>query len=308
MIQQRITLKSIKSNLRYSILMSLTTEGKFTKFMRSKFEEVAQEEYLTMSDGTLIRVLQSSAPQETKTSFTVMFMSGWGSVVQGWDDVLMEATHYFDIVYMESREKGSCKHVKNSRNDLDRLSSDIREIIEQLKLKKEELILFSSSFGALQAAHGLAYDKYEAFLTLLIGVSPKIELPFLTRYLIPWGPPIFLTIFKPVSRFWIKRSKSEDAEQAAKYLRVLEEADARKWKSVAKHVVFSKFWDVYEKVDNPVLIIGMEKDKYHEIKHIKKIATLMKNSTYLDMETNKKTHSSAMIDMLREQVNKIKKI
>ncbi|MCG3217307.1 MAG: hypothetical protein KAS63_11300, partial [Candidatus Heimdallarchaeota archaeon] len=67
--------------------MSLTTEEKFTKFMRSKFEEVAQEEYLTMSDGTQIRVLQSSAPQETKTSFTVMFMSGWGSVVQGWDDV-----------------------------------------------------------------------------------------------------------------------------------------------------------------------------------------------------------------------------
>ena len=282
----------------------LSAEEKFIKFMKAKYEKKSFEEFITMSDGSQLRILRSSAPKETRNGFTLFFIPGWASVVQGWDDVLLEASSYFDIVYFESREKGSSRLVKKAKGDLDRLSTDIKEIIEQLKLVKEKLILFSSSFGAVMVSHGLAYDKYDAFLTILLGASPRIDLPFLTRYLVPWAPPITLNIFKPISRFWIKRSKSEDLEQAAKYLRVLDEADARKWKIVGKHVVFSKFWDVYKKVENRVLIIGMEKDKYHEIKDIKEIAKLMKNSSYLDMETNKNTHSSKMVDVLREQVKK----
>lgn len=115
-------------------------------------------------------------------------------------------------------------------------------------------------------------------------------------------PPFALNFFKPISRFWIKKSKSEDPEQAAKYIRVLDEADAKKWQIVGKNVVFSKFWDIYDKVDDPVLIIGMEKDKFHEIKSIKKISGLMKNSTYLDMETNKNTHSTKMVEVLLEYI------
>jgi len=286
----------------------LSAEGKFIKFMKAKYEEKALEEFYTMSDGSQLRTLRSSAPAETRNGFTLFFIPGWASVVQGWDDVLLEAYTYFDIVYLESREKGSSKLVKKAKGDLDRLSSDLKEVIEQMKLDKEKLIFFSSSFGATIVSHGLAYDKFEAFLTILLGASPKIDLPFLTRYLVPWAPPITLNIFKPAARYWIKKSKSEDMEQAAKYLRVLNEADARKWKTVGKHVVFAKFWDIFEKVENPVLIIGMEKDKYHEINNIKKIAKLMKKSSYLDMETNKNTHSSKMVDVLREQIeNRIKR-
>ncbi len=280
----------------------LSVEEKFIKFMEAKYEKVASEEFVTVSDESELRILKTSAPAETRKGFVLFFIPGWASVVQGWDDVLLAAYPYFDIVYFESREKGSSKLIKKAKGDLDRLSSDIQEVIEHLKLDKDRLILFSSSFGAVMVAHGLAYDKYEAFLTVLIGASSKIELPFLTRYLVPWAPPFTLNIFKPISRFWIKKSKSEDPEQAAKYIRVLDEADPKKWKIVGKHVVFSRFWDIYEKVEDPVLVIGMEKDKYHEIEDIKKLASLMKNSTYMDMETNKNTHSSKMVDVLLDQI------
>ena len=283
----------------------LSAEEKFIKFMQAKYEKKAFEEFMMVSDGSQLRILRSSAPEETRTGFTLLLIPGWASVVQGWDDVLLEAYSYFDIVYFESREKGSSKLVKKAKGDLDRLSSDIKEVIEQLKLEREKLILFSSSFGSVMHAHGLAHNKYEALLNILVGASTKIELPFLTKYLVPWAPPLTLNIFKPISRFWIKRSKSENPEQAAKYIRVLDEADAKKWQMVGKHVVFSKFWNIYEKVEDPVLIIGMEKDKFHEIKDIRKLASLMKNSSYLDMKTNKNTHSAEMVKVIRKHLLEI---
>ena len=280
----------------------LSAEEKFVKFMQAKYEKISSEKFISVSDGSQLRILKSAAPKETRNGYTLFFIPGWASVVQGWDDVLLAAHPYFDIIYFESREKGSSKLVKKAKGDLDRLSTDIEEVIEQLKLEKEKLILFSSSFGSVMLAQGLACKKYEAFLTVLVGPSLKVDLPFLTKYLVPWVPPCTLSIFKPISRFWIKRSRSEDPEQAAKYVRVLEEADAKKWQIVGKHVVFSEFWDIYEKVENTVLIIGMEKDKFHEIKNIRKLANLMKNSTYIDMKTNKNTHSSKMVDVLLEQI------
>ncbi|MHA1954632.1 MAG: alpha/beta fold hydrolase [Candidatus Heimdallarchaeaceae archaeon] len=282
--------------------MNLSAEERFTKFERAKYEKEASEKYLIMSDGSELRILQTSAPEKTREDFALLIIPGWGSVVQGWDDVLLAAIPYFDIVYFESREKGSSKLAKKARCDLERLSSDIKEVIEQLNLKKEKLIIFSSSFGSLQVAHGLALNKFEAFLPVLVGAEARIDLPSFTRFLIPWFPPFLLNMFMPLAKFWIKKFKSEDAVQAAKYIRVFEEADARKWQKVGRYVVFKWFWDVYEQVEDRVLLIGMEEDKYHELDQIKEISKLMKNSYYLDMRTNSNTHSDKMVDVLREQI------
>ena len=282
--------------------MELSVEERFTKFQPSMYEIEASEQYLTMSDGTELRILQTFASKDTSEDFTLFIVPGWGSVVQGWDDVLLAAIPYFDIIYFESREKGSSRIGKKSTCDLNRLSSDIRETIELMDIKKGKLILFGSSFGSLILAHGLALNKYEAFLTVLIGAEARIDLPTFTRYLIPWFPPFLLNMFKPLARYWIRKYKSEDAEQAAKYIRVFEEADAKKWQKVAKHAIFKWFWDIYEQIEDRVLLIGMEEDRYHELDQIKKISKLMKNSYYLDMKTNKNTHSDVMVKVLREQI------
>lgn len=282
--------------------MSYSAKERFTKFQASEFEKSASEKYLMMSDGSELRILQTSASEDKGEGFTLLMVPGWGSVVQGWEDVLMATIPYFDVVYFESREKGSSRLAKKTKCNLDRLSSDIKEAIELLDIQKEKLIIFSSSFGALMVAHGLALNKYEAFLTILVGAEAKIDLPSFTRFLIPWWPPLLLNMFKPLAKFWIKKFKSEDPVQAAKYIRVFEEADARKWQKVARHVIFKWFWDIYRQVEDRVLLIGMEEDKYHELEQIKKISVLMKNSYYLDMKTNKDTHSSKMVDVLREQI------
>ncbi|MHA1398516.1 MAG: alpha/beta fold hydrolase, partial [Candidatus Heimdallarchaeaceae archaeon] len=127
--------------------MSLSAEDKYLSSMRAKYEDLCEEQLLRMSDGTTVRVLRTYAPAETRNGFILFFVAGWGSVVLGWDDVLLEAMKDFDIVYFESREKASSTLAKKTKNDIDRLSEDIKEVIEILELKIKKTLLFGSSFG-----------------------------------------------------------------------------------------------------------------------------------------------------------------
>ncbi len=287
--------------------MNTTSEDPLKKFMKAKYEEIAEENYITTSDGSKLRILKSKASEESN-GYTLLVMAGWGSIVLGWDEVLMEASKDFDIVYLESREKGSSKLTRGVKHNLDRLSSDIQETIEFLNLKEDKLISFGSCFGALLIAHGLVEGKFDSFMTVLAGPVLRLEIPtgFL-RYFIPIGPTFILNPIKPLVRRWLRKRKTEDEEQAAKYIRVLDEADAKKWKDVAKRVALQKHLDTYSRVKNKVLIVDEEEDPMHDTGNTKLILSKMENAMYVNMKTNRNTHSKPMIDLIREYIPKFKR-
>jgi len=273
--------------------------------MKAEYETIAKEQYCVLSDGSELRILQTKATEKTRTKLTLFIIPGWATIIPSWDNVLMEAKNFFNIVYCETREKGSSKLVKKTKTDLNRHSADIQEIITQLNLDQKKLILLASSFGAMIAAHGLSHKKINPLLTVLVGVTSRIDLPPTTRYLIPISPPFVFTMFKPIAKFWIKKFKSEDKKQADKYLRVLEEADAKKWKAAAKLIMPYWHWDIYEKITSNVLVIGAEKDKMHDVDQTKKIYDLIKNASYIDMGTNKDVYSKKFVTVLREFIESI---
>ncbi|MHA1532764.1 MAG: hypothetical protein ACTSR6_12290, partial [Candidatus Heimdallarchaeota archaeon] len=139
--------------------MTLTEEEAYKKFLKAEYEEYAEERYFTVSDGSQIRVLLSKAPKEEYNELTFVLIAGWNTVVSGWDEVLLEAMKDFDVVYIETREKGSSIVVKNAKFDMDRFSSDIQEIIEELQINQKKMIIFSSSLGTICTAHGLGNKK-----------------------------------------------------------------------------------------------------------------------------------------------------
>jgi len=275
----------------------------FSSFEKARFEEIAQEEFITVSDGTILRVLKSKAPEETSTGYTLFMVPGWGSVVLGWDDVLLEAMNYFDIVYLETREKGSSKLAKKSKNNLDRFSTDVADAIEILKLDLDKTILFSSSFGSAVAADGLGKNKFDFFLNILIAPAVRIDLPIGLRYLVPITPHWFMKPVKPIVKHWLKHKKSESPEQAAKYIRVMNEADSKKWKKTSMSLLYWEWWPVYERVDNDIILVAAEEDKMHEAEITMKLGELMENSIYINLKSNKNTHSKPIVDLVREQLN-----
>ncbi|MHA1816609.1 MAG: alpha/beta fold hydrolase [Candidatus Heimdallarchaeaceae archaeon] len=284
--------------------MTLSAEDKFASFMRAKYEDLCEEHLLTMSDDTIVRVLRTYAPKKTSNGFTLFIVAGWGSVVLGWDDVLLEAMKDFDIVYFETREKASSTLAKKSKNDIDRLSDDIKETIEILKFDPLKLLLFGSSFGSAILADGFRKNKFDSFLNVLVAPAIQIDLPPGLRYLIPVTPHIIMEPVKPLIRWWLKKSKSESPEQAAKYIRVMNEAESKKWKNISMNFLFWKWWDVYADVKHNLLLIASEKDKMHEAEISQKLRELMVNSVYIDLGTNKKTHTKPIVDLVREHLKK----
>ena len=282
--------------------MSESKEDQFAKFMRAKYEDEAESLHLEMSDSSQIRILRTYAKEDINNGCTLFIVAGWGSVVLGWDDVLLEAMKDFNIVYLETREKASSKLAKKTKNNFDRLSSDVKEVLEQLELDSQKLILFGSSFGAAVLADGFGRRKFDSRLNVLVAPAIQIDLPPVIRYLIPLAPHWFMPPFKPLIRWWLKKSKSESPEQAAKYIRVMNEAQSKKWKNVVLNYLYWKWWKVYEKVDNNILLIAAERDKMHEADITRKIGQLMKNSIYIDLETNKNTHTKPVVDLIRNHL------
>ncbi|MBY9001029.1 MAG: hypothetical protein KGD64_08955, partial [Candidatus Heimdallarchaeota archaeon] len=86
-----------------------------------------------------------------------------------------------------------------------------------------------------------------------------------------------------------------------------DEAEPKRWIKAARRVCFPWFWYLYEMIDNRILLVGMEEDKMHMIEETEKIAGLLHNSNYIDMKTNKNTHSSGMVEIIREEIKIVEK-
>ena len=186
----------------------------------AEYEKLANEIYITVSDGSIIRTYTSKAPQKTNTGYTLLFIPGWATIVPSWDEVLLEAMNFFDIVYFESREKNSSTLNKKTKNTLDRVSEDLSDLIKNLKLQEQKLIPIAASWGAMLLADALTKKKFNPYLIVLVGATSKIAFPKGAKYILPFSPPLLFTILKPFLRSWLINKKSESEEHAKRYLRL----------------------------------------------------------------------------------------
>ncbi len=280
----------------------MSKQERIDKHLVSEFEKIAKGQYFKTSDGAEVKILTTKAPKETSIGYTLLLIPGWGSVILGWDQLLMEVINDLDILYIESREKGSFRLSENKTvNNISRLALDVKEIVEHLKIDQDRLVTLTSSFSTLTIADLLGTKKIKPTLNVLIGPVYQLNMPFMTRYLMHIVPNFVVNWTKPIWRWWLLKFKSEDPVQAAKYFQVLEESDFKKWRAVAKRVCFTKVWDLYKQIDDTrVVIIGMETDKMHTVELAKSILAVIPNAKYIDMKTNRATHSSEMIEVIRK--------
>ena len=273
---------------------------------KSNFERLSEKKFIHMSDDTDLLILTSKNTERDEDTLTMVFVPGWGTPISGWDDLLMEARKYFDLIYIETREMKSSIISKNSEYDINRFSTDLAEIIYSLKLDTKKIVLFSSSFGSIIAAHALANRKIDPLLTILVGPPSKIEMPPLFRYLVHIAPSSSFYVFAPIGRWWVKRFKSDTPEQTARYLNIIDTADPIKWKRIGKKISFESYWSIYEQIKSRVLVIDESEDKLHQSENTKKIAKSIENSNYIDLKSNDFIHSAGIVGIIREEIIKYK--
>ncbi len=275
---------------------------KFDLITQANYEKIAKIELVPLSDGSQIRTLTTEAPEETSNNFTLVLVAGWVSIVLGWDDLLMEAKDFFNILYIETREKATSIVPKKGKFDLDRYALDIKEAIEYHQLKEKNTIILSTSFGAILVALMLKNLGNNPCLSILVGPIERISLPIAIKLAILILPAWMFNLIKPVGNWWVRKFKTEDKYQAARYIRAIRDSDPKKWKKTIGHVAFAKFWGFYEGLDNNILVIDESEDPMHDTEATKKIASLIPTSRIIDIKTNRAAHSTPMIEIMRKEI------
>ena len=268
--------------------------------IQSEFEKHADIDYIQVSDSSYLKILKTNAKQNKKDAYSLFLVPGWGSIPLGWDDFLLDIMTDFNILYLETREKDSSRLNKKTKNDLDRCSSDIKDVVESLDIDQHRLIVMGSSFSTPIIAHALAHKKIQPKLGVLVGPAIKFKPPPTFMFLTAIIPGRFITILKPIGRLWIRFFKSEDEFQAAKYYRVMKEADPVKWKKIGRNFPKLIFRELYRKIPVKMLIVDEAEDKMHETEQTQEVASMIKDSIYIDLRTNRNTHSSPMADAIRD--------
>jgi len=250
----------------------MSGKNRFDTLSQAGYEKYAIESYLEMSDGSKLKILRTHAKEEVSNGHTLFVNPAFGSIILGWDELLVEAMKDFDIVYFESREKESSKLVKKAKMDMEVYSKDVEETINQLDLEADKLVAFASSSSVPIIANTIAYNNLQPKLTVFVGPILKIPIPTYMRLMILILPAFFVKLVRELAFIWIKRKRSESPEQAAKYIRVGNEADPKKWKRGLKNFATLTYEKIYPKVGTKVLVIDESEDKMHETEITREIA------------------------------------
>jgi pimeloyl-ACP methyl ester carboxylesterase len=263
---------------------------------------------INVSSQVALRVITFKRVDGTKYP-EVIFVPGWISMIGGWKEVLLEMTKDFNVYYVETREKISSQVSGNVNYSVEAIGNDLVELVEILKMEKKKYIFFGSSLGATAILDCCSLIKPEPHSLVLIAPNAEFRIPKYGQMLISLFYPSMYNFVKPYVKWYLKKFRLDvksDKAQFEKYSEVLDYADPRKLKKAAKAVARYKAWDKLEKIKLPVLIVGALKDKLHEPENTKKIVDILPNSTFIDMETNKNTHSRGVVEETRKFLLSVK--
>ncbi len=260
-----------------------------------------REEMIATSENIKLRVFTFSGPQK-KSGPDIVFVAGWVSLIEGWKEILNEMTRDYCVYYIETREKISSQVKGSAGFGVEEMGDDVVSVIDQLNLKTGEYILFGSSLGAtviLDCFHKLAERPLALALT---GPNAEFRIPLSWKIIVKSFYPDLYKLIKPSVKWYLRTFRlniDSDYEQYEKYSRALNAAEPWKLRKAVLALAKYQVWDVLADISSPTLIIGASKDKLHEPENLKRIVEMLPDSHYVDMETNKQTHSRPMVKHLK---------
>lgn len=266
-----------------------------------------RDEMIAVSDKVSLRVF-TFTPAIDKGNPEVILVAGWISQISGWKDVMREMTKDFRIYYLETREKISSKVTGKVQYGVEDIGNDIVSLISYLKLKSGTYILLASSLGATAVLDCCRFLAEDPLCLVLIGPNAVFRVPGLGMFIIRIFPPALYAVIKPVVKWYLRNFRLDlksDYAQYVKYCNALDAADPWKLKKAVIALSIYEVWPLLESIDYPTLIIGASKDRLHEPQNLQRMVSMMKNASYIDLETNKITHSIRMVDEMRRYVLQI---
>ncbi|MEK9806265.1 MAG: hypothetical protein VW551_08225, partial [Euryarchaeota archaeon] len=231
---------------------------------------------------------------------------GWNSVPEGWFPILSEWVKQRPVVYIETREKGSCRIENNISKEtfkIQNIASDLPIVLATMGLDQSNCDAMGSSLGATLLLEGVREEQL-VFRSLVV-LSPNLAFvpPIWARPLIP--APLFLynALVKFVIWYLDKRLKEEG--QRIRYRRTLLAAPIDRLRLCA--IVFRKYkmnLD-FSNTNAHVGILRASSDTLHEHSDAGDLSKNIPNSKLIEIESNQFAHEAAAIPVIEEFMDNI---
>jgi pimeloyl-ACP methyl ester carboxylesterase len=274
-----------------------------------QFAEFARIEHrnLSIKNGVTLNT-KSFHPLIDKGYPPIVFVPGFASVMESFTGTLIALAREFTVHYIETREKATSTVPENSSFSVRDIASDISEAVDMLDITAREYVLLTYSLGATAAA-----ESFDFIITrkplLLVLVEPSVifRMPPWSLFTGRWFGWTFRYI-KPLVKLYIKVFMVNTKEDYEMYMiidRALDAANPKKL--IATFLAISEYeiWDVLDKIDVPAKVIGASSDTFHSLGDAMEISTHIKGAEYIDMVTNKRTHSPEVAECIKEFIQKL---
>ena len=202
-------------------------------------------DYVSASDG--VSLLTIRFQPKNKSAFPpVIFLPGWGSLIDSWQVVLKKMTENFEVYYVETREKSSSQQPKEKPLTIDSLGDDLPYILKHYNLSKSKYLLFGSSLGATVILDSISKNKVNPYAAILVGPNAEFNAPQYWVWLTWITPPLFFYLIKPLVKWYMKKKyldMQSDPLQYDKYCRSLDAANPSRLRRSALNFSKYKIWN-----------------------------------------------------------------
>jgi pimeloyl-ACP methyl ester carboxylesterase len=256
--------------------------------------------FIEVSDQVRLR-LTSFTPPECNTAASIVFLPGLGSIIENFRDTLIALTKDYKVFFLETREKGSSEIKGRVGFSIGEIASDLPVVIERMGLQSGEYLICSYSLGAAVTMSALKHIANKPLAVVLVEPSGSFRwpwwLPTLARVAVP-----FYGVIKPFLKWYMKKfyiNTEGDYEMYEINARILDRANPRKLAATVVAIAKYNIRNDLVAVNTPALVIGVSKDKFHSHDEASEIASAIEGCCYVDVETNKRSHSSEVADIIQ---------
>ena len=260
-------------------------------------KSIGEEKLIRVSNSVSLRIFIWQ-PTNKSSKVPILMVPGWGSVFEGWRQLVTEWVQNRKIIYVETREKASAifdEKMNQKDFHIDNFTDDIREIIQSLNLDGN-YHLFSSSLGSTILIHGLQERKISAKSSIFLAPNQNIRFPLWARLLIKLPLPKFTLKWLIKLAIWAVERKVEEEGQKIRYRRTLLSQNYERIRFSARYLMGYSLPESLSNIEIPCAILTAKSDKLHGMDDVEFISREIPNMKIIAIPSNQYAHQSEVLN------------
>lgn len=262
--------------------------------------------HLQTSTGDYLKIFHLK-PSKVVSNTNLLIVGGLTTVVESFAPFLSAISMYFEVYYLETREKKSSRLKDDSQFHMNNFSEDLAFVMNKLFSDKSSVALLGYSLGAAIAID--AYKKMKNKPQALVLLSPTTgfhHYPYWSFLLLRMSSFLNENMMKSFAKWYIGHyvvNSKSDPEMYNISMRAIDSADPSKIKRTILSNQTYVLWDKLAIIDCKTLVVGTSKDGIHQNEEGIRIADSIYGAKFVDLETNDRSHGEELASLIRQFTN-----